>query len=182
MAAPTIAPANAAIGHGYLWTAPSATAKPADTILFGDDMLSPWTYIGGTLEGWTVGSETETNFHYFEEQQSPVKATPGNGTISVSATLGEVTMANLLIAAGGGSLNTASGITTLTLTDTATEFAVLLDGPNSIGKFKRIYIPSATVTSNLELAFRRTESIQGYAVTFQSTCLRSAIKIVNDDA
>lgn len=182
MAAPVIDPTKAAIGFAYLWTAPASTAEPATTILYGEDMLSPWVYVGGTLEGITMGGNTETNFHYFEEQSSPVKSTPGQGTMSVTCTLGEVTMANLKIALGAGTLATASGITTVTPSDIVDELAIVVDGVNEIGKFKRLYIPRVTVSSDFELAFRRTEAIQGYQVTFQSTCLRSAIKIRNDDA
>lgn len=179
---PNIDTTNALIGVAYLWTAPGDTAKPATSIAYGGAMAGAWTYIGGTEEGVSFSREIDVNRHYWEEQSAPVRNTPGQGTVSVTALMGEATMNNLKLAFGSGSLTTASGITTLTLSDVLDTIAVVLDGVNPLGLFRRIYIPRANSVASLEVANRRTESLTSFPLTLESVCRMNEIVIDNDDA
>jgi len=179
---PNIDTTLALIGVSYLWTAPGDTAKPATSIAYGGAMGGAWTYVGGTQEGVSFSREIDVNRHYWEEQLAPVKNTPGQGTVSVSCNLGEATMQNLKLAFGSGALTTASGITTLTLSETLDTIAVVLDGVNPQGLFRRIYIPRANSVASLEVAGRRTEELTYYPLTLESVCRLNEIVIDNDDA
>lgn len=188
MAAPTIDTSNILVGFAFLHVAAADEPAPADTVAHGGDPGGNWRYTGATEEGWSLGFEREVNDHFVEEQSASVFTTPGNGALTLSGSLAEVTLENMLLALGGGSLATqaaASGVIgkkTLTLSDQYDSYAVLLDGLNPEGFFRRVYIPRARSVASLEVAFRRNEQKQLFNVTLTSNSALDDIIIVDKTA
>lgn len=188
MAAPAIDTSKILIGYGYLFTAVADTAQPLDSVIYGGDPGAAWTYIGATEEGVTYGFEREVNDHFVEEQSAAVLTTPGNGALSFSAALAEVTIENLKLALGGGSIVTtaaAAGVVgkkVLTLSDQYDSFALCFYGKNPAGHYRRIYLPRARSVATLEVANRRNESKQLFNVTFNSNSALEDIKITDKTA
>ena len=188
MAAPAIDTSKILIGYGYLFTAVADTVEPDDTVIYGGDPGTDWTYIGATEEGVTYGFEREVNDHFVEEQSSAVLTTPGNGALSFSAALAEVTIENLKLALGGGTITTiaaAAGVVgkkVLTLSDQYDSFALCFYGKNPLGHYRRIYVPRARSVATLEVANRRNESKQLFNVTFNSNSALADIKITDKTA
>lgn len=166
---PAITPENVVIGVAWLYTHDTAgTAKPT----FTDTPSGGWEYVGATAEGVALNDNVEPNFHYVEEQSSPVAATPGQGEFTVSCALAEATLENIALVLGGDIAGT-----TLTLSDIRNEVAFYVVGVAPEGDYRSFYVPRAMPAGATEAAFRRTEQIQLWNLQLNSTCRRDEIEI-----
>lgn len=166
---------NVLVGVAYLYFAPGNTAYVEDAVGFGEvDTVDPWAYIGATEEGVTQGSERELNRHMIEEQSSPAFITVASTTVSVSTSLAEYTLQNMKLSYGGGTITQTAAATgtpgkaRLNLSDELEELAIILEGKNPEGFYRRYYIPRALSVASVETAHRRSESKKLLPVTFES--------------
>lgn len=176
------------VGEGALFTAPEDTAREPDSTALFAGWTSPWVHPGLTNEGVNFAFERDLTFHRVEEQSSPVDVTVNSSTMSLATALAEETLENLKSAMGGGAIVTQAaavgviGKKTLTPSDTLDKIAVGLEAKNAFGFFRRIYVPRAVSTSNIEIANRRSEAKRMFGATFQSISDMADISVTDKTA
>lgn len=166
---------NVLVGLAWLYFAPGNTAYVDDATQFGMvDTVDPWAYIGATEEGVNESSERDLNRHVIEEQSSPAYITVNSTTVSVSASLAEYTLENLKLGHGAGTIETTAATTTtpgkkrFRFSDQLDELAIILEGKNPEGFYRRYYIPRVLSVGSVETAHRRSESKKLIPVQFES--------------
>lgn len=176
------------VGDGALFTAPENTAEEPDSTALFAGWTSPWVHPGLTNEGVNFAFERDLNFHRVEEQSVPVFVTVNSSTMNFATALAEDVLENLKTAMGGGTITTQAagtgviGKKTYVPSDALDKLAVGLEAKNTFGFFRRIYVPRAVSTGNVEMAHRRSESKRMFGATFQSMSDMSAIKITDKTA
>jgi hypothetical protein len=182
------------VGQAALFVAPATTALPANTKIKMTDpfALTPWQTgtgpytwnpVGATSQGWSWDSTKKLQTINIEEQSTPVDKLIDTQTISISGALSEDIVGTLQKAYNMTAATTAAtsddpGFTTLTLTDTATHYAVALVMQNTLSFPRVLYIPKTTCLSNVKAAFRRAAAARMYTVEFTSICKTATIKVI----
>lgn len=161
-------PQNVVVGLAVGFVAEVGTALPADTVEFAGDWGVDWVQAGGTEEGWRLGSNTSTTPHKIEEQPNPVLTTLDSRDFNIAASLAEDTLDSMRLAFGGGTITVdgITGVTTFTLSDGIDEFMVGLDMMTVGGKTRRIILPRASGSGNVDVAFRRAAAKRLWPVQF----------------
>ena len=184
MAAPSIVTTNVLVGTANLFTAPSGTSAPADTVVAGDAWGSPWTYIGATEEGVTVAYGTTTADISVEEQATPVLVVTTAVQFELRFSLSEDTVDSMKLAYGaGGSIATISSATgiaakkRLTLNSSLTKLAAGFEGVNAQGYPRRVYVPAVLSVGDVSTAYRRAANNRAYPAVLRAICDPSLIKI-----
>lgn len=177
MAPPAVVTTNVLVGTASLFTAPSGTAAPADTVAAGQTWGSPWTYIGATEEGVTFAFGTTTNNITIEEQPTPVIIVTTEVSIEMRFSLSEDTVESMKLAYGaGGSIATISGATgvaakkRLTLSPTLARLSAGFEGVNAAGFARRIYVPAVLSVGDVETSYRRAANNRSYPTVLRATC------------
>jgi len=166
--------ANVVVGHAWGYTAPADTAEPATAPGTGGALAS-WTQWGATEEGVGLSLERDITEHHVEESAIQVFSTPGTSTFSINAELAESTLANWLLAAGGGSI--ASSV--LTFSDTLNTVGVYVDMEAPSTARRAVYIPRAQSVGSMDVQNRRAEQKQLLGLTLNSSCTFAEIKITD---
>lgn len=180
-------PQNVVVGQAVGYFAVANTPMPANSIEAFGDWGVLWKQAGGTEEGWRLGGDSSTTPHNIEEQPNPVAVTLESRGINVTAALAEDTLESLRLAFGGGTITTTAAaggvgiVEEFTLSDNVDEFAVGLDMLTVGGKTRRIYIPRAAGSGNVDVAFRRSAAKRTWPVAFAALCKPSDI-IIRDIA
>jgi len=176
-------PQNVIVGQAVGYFAPAGTLMPANTVAAFGDWGVDWAQAGGTEEGWRLGGDSSTTNHTIEEQPNPVAVTLESRGINITAALAEDTLDTLRLSFGGGTITTTPAgagvgvINEFTLSDNVDEFAVGLDMITVGGATRRIYVPRAAGSGNVDVAFRRSAAKRTWPVAFAALCKPSEIII-----
>ena len=169
-------PQNVVVGLAVGYFAVANTAMPANSIEAFGDWGVAWEQAGGTEEGWRLGADASTTNHTIEEQPNPVAVTLESRGINITAALAEDTLDSLRLAFGGGTIVTTPpgsgtpGVSEFKLASGVEEFAVGLDMQTVGGATRRIYIPRAAGSGNVDVAFRRSAAKRTWPVQFSALC------------
>jgi hypothetical protein len=162
-------------GNGYLWTAPFATALPADIDLGDLTKWIGWTYVGGTDQGVQIQFSPNMNEINIEETPIPIASLVQTATFQISAALSEETLNNINLAyGGGGSIATqaqATGVPgkkTLTLSSNFATLACAILAKNDLGFPRVFYVPKIMSAGQVQTNFRRAADKRMYPITLNS--------------
>jgi hypothetical protein len=162
-------------GNGYLWTAPFATALPADIDLGDLTKWIGWTYVGGTDQGVQIQFSPNMNEINIEETPIPIASLVQTATFQISASLSEETLVNINLAyGGGGSIATqaqATGVPgkkTLTLSSNFATLACAILAKNDLGFPRVFYVPKIMSAGQVQTNFRRAADKRMYPITLNS--------------
>lgn len=184
-----ITASNILVGFCDLYIAPLATAAPAATKVLGVAWPSGWVSPGSTTEGVTFSRDPKTQDITIEEQSTPVLRLLDTVDITITTTLSEDTITNMLTAYGAGSVaSTAAttalaGYSTLTLSDNITELMVGFEAMNAVtGCARLVVIPICTMTAKVDTVYRRAKAQRSYNLTATALCPQSSILIYEQTA
>lgn len=105
-------PSALALGPGYLFNAPLATAEPTDLVTPWEEVSALWTALGYTEAGSEFDYQLQTAAVMVAEELDTIKNAPTGRTSSVTFNLAQLTATNLSIASNGGTIATSGGIVT----------------------------------------------------------------------
>lgn len=151
------------IGAANLYTAPAGEALPAT---LDDDPAGNWESVGYTDEATRLQEDKTLAAKSVQQSQSTVKRKVVGREVTVTATLSEVTLENLkLAAAGAGTITeTAAGAGTpghkalsVSASEDTDEIALLFDTVGPGGYPRRVWIPACVVTSSTSVEHDRSE-------------------------
>lgn len=181
--APAYTATNVIVGAAALFTAPSGTAMPADTIA-QNAIATPWVSVGATEEGVSLALARSLTDIRIEEQSTPVQRLVNETTVTITAALSEDTLASMQLAyGGGGTLTTAAptttnpGTTTLQLSSALPTLAAVFEATNTFGDWRRVYIPSVLSTAEVTTTYRRAANNRSYNLALSAICDPSLIVI-----
>jgi hypothetical protein len=112
------------IGPGLLYIAPLGTTEP--TGLDADDWGDDWVELGYTDKGSTFKVAPTVDDVRVAEERDPVQEVISSVKSTLSMDLAQITAWHLAVALGGGTITTASGLTTFEPPDAGTEGEVML--------------------------------------------------------
>lgn len=179
----TVDTTNVLYGLVAVYTAPTGTAAPADTVAIGTAWSSPWTPIGATDSGVSRALTRNTVDIRIEEQQLPVARVADTADLTYSFDLSEDTRENEKLALGGGTITTQAASTgiigkkTLVLSETIDQLALGLEGKNKNGFWTRYIVPIVSSTGTVTTTYRRVADKRMYTVTLSALCKLSDITI-----
>jgi hypothetical protein len=179
----TIDTTKVLFGLVAVYTAPSGTAGPADTVAIGTAWSAPWVPIGSTDAGITRTLTRNTVDIRIEEQQLPVARVADTSDLTYSFDLAEDTMENEKLAFGGGTITTTAASTgvigkkTLVLSETIDQLALGFEGKNSLGFWRRYIVPIVSSTGTVTTTYRRVADKRMLTVTLSAQCKLSDITI-----
>lgn len=172
-------------GHVDLYTAPSNTAMVPDSHELGATWPSPWVPSGATQEGWTLASEPEVERRYIEEQPTPAVVGVTTRSVVLSANLAQDELITLKLALGSGTITTTApgtgqvGKDEYTFSADLNELACGFEGRNSLGFWRRMYVPRVVSVGSLEVAHRRAANYRMYNVSIESVSAMENISITD---
>lgn len=171
------------------WDPDVPAVLPADTLGYqGDWSTDPsgsWQMLGGTDQGWELDVSTKTSEINIEEQSTPVAVLADSKSVTISGSLAESKLQNLLWAYGGGIITTVApisghpGTSTLTLQDDLQVWAMGVETKNVAGFYRRFLIPKVVVASDTKTAFRRAADKQMYPFSGTSICPPTDISVTD---
>lgn len=157
---------NIVLGAATLYTAPFATAEPADAVAAP---AVAWVDAGGTTDGVTISVSPDYTELVVDQVIDRVGSRMTGRTITVSTNLAESTLENLKLALGGGTVTSVAGKKTfdsaIANTGEPAYVAILIDGVAPGGKKRRIIVRKALSTDNVEFAYSK-DGQTVYSVTF----------------
>lgn len=182
---------NVIVGYATMYTAPANTAIPAVPSTAGATAWatpsSPWVATGFTEDGITLNVDRKIVEIRVEEQTTPVSIAPDEVDVTIDLSFAEDTIANMLVAYGGGTVTTVAasgsvpGQTVLNLADPLTALAVVFYGMNTFGTgFQRqVYIPEVISAGKVKTSYKRSKSPRMYPTTLTAYCAMSQISIID---
>lgn|GEM_PF-2307506 len=183
---------NVVVGAATVFIAPAGTSAPTLPTAHGASTFAtpttPWVQVGFTTDGATLNVDRKTNEIRVEEQSTPVLVTTESLDVTLDLTFSEDVLANAQYAYGGGTLTTvaaASGVpgsTTLALSETLTQLAVVLLGGNAAfpnANSRMVYIPTLISAGKVKTSYKRAKEARLYPATFTAVCAPSTISIVD---
>lgn len=176
---------NILVGSGLVFLAPDATANVADSVA---EPLTPWTYIGYTEDGVDFDATRKEVMHRVDEQSNPLFLTIDTTETKLVTSLAESTLENMKNAFGGGTITTTAagvgtiGKTVLQLADNVTNLALILQGVNPAGFFRRIYIPKIASIGKIKQEYNRAKKKQLLQVEFAAICPVQQIVVTDKTA
>ena len=157
---------NLVLGSATIYTAPFATAEPADAVAAP---AVAWIDAGATTDGVTISVSPDYTELVADQVIDRVGSRLTGRTITVSTNLAEVTLENLKVALGGGTITTTAGKkvfdAAIANSGEPAYSAILIDGVAPGGKKRRIVIRKALSTDNVEFAYSK-DGQTVYSVTF----------------
>jgi hypothetical protein len=181
---PSTTPGNVVYGTGLVFTAPVATALPADASL---GVASSWTgggwiYIGATDQGVSLNFNPSTVDIRIEEQPTPVATLVDSATLQVSFDFSEETLTNINLAYGnaGSIAVTAAGAgqpgkSVLTLSTDFAQMACAVIGKNQLGFARVLSIPAVMSAGTVGTSYRRAAAQRLYPTTLNAVCAFTSI-------
>lgn len=177
---PIYNPLNVITGMAAMYLAPFSSTTPAilpaDTVALGGTWPTtpqPWTAIGATEDGVTLGFRRNTQDQTVEEQVTPVGVETTDADLRCEVTLSEDTMDVLRISFGGGTVTTTAAATgvigkkILVLATDLTHFALGFEAKNTFGFFRRLLIPNIVSIADISTPFRRAAGPRRYKASFR---------------
>lgn len=171
-------------------TGSATTVTIAQGIGVGQPWGGAWKSIGATDQGVTFSVNSSQNAITIEEQFNPALYTTDSVDISLSFTLTEDVMENMLLAYGFGSIATQAAATgvigkkTLTFGIQPNPLTVGFESnAATTGMFRRVYIPKMfSGGAKVDTVYRRAKAERMYAVTLNAVCDPTTIKITDQTA
>jgi hypothetical protein len=168
---------NVIVGQAQAYIAPALTAAPA----FASSGLvtaptTPWVAVGFTESGVTINQSRKTNDIMVEEQSTPILVTTESTDVSIDIGFAEDTMANILLAYGGGAVSTIAptsttpGLSSLVLSDTLNQLAICFTAVSAAGLGRLVYIPTMVSAGSVKTTYSRAKAKRSYTATFRSLC------------
>lgn len=141
-----------------------------------------WTPVGATDQGWTWASSKTLQDITIEEQSTLVNRLVASQSVTVTGALSEDIANTLSIVHNMTSVVTASsvsnpGYTTLSMSDNATQYAIVLMMANRLGFPRWLYIPQTTCLANVSTPLRRAAGKRMYSAEFTSVCATAQIQV-----
>lgn len=179
------------VGVSTLWYAPygasGAEPLPADTVPFGSAWAGNWVYPGATEGGVVFSWTPKTQDILVDEQATPALVTPDTVDVEITTTLMEDTLNNMILAYGMGVVTSTPAGTggepakdDLALTFELNQISVGLEGLNSYGAARRIYIPRAiSGTAKVDTTYQRAKTARMYAVAIRALCPTGSIHVID---
>lgn len=175
---------NVIVGFANFFVAPLGSAAPAPTKALGAVWPTGWAQVGATLEGVTVGWDPKTQDINVEEQMTPLMVLADTLDFTMSLTLSEDTVTNMLTAYGSGAIaytattTTLPGYSVLTLSNNINQVMVGLEAmAPSTGAARLIVVPIAVMAAKVDTVYRRAKAQRSYMVTARALCPVSSILI-----
>lgn len=187
--APTRTRGNVFTGYGdlYYGSATDSPAMPAETVARGGGWPVAWTGFGFTEDGMEYEISKDVEDQNVEEMLTPASVALTGAQILLRFTLAEDVLANMIVAAGIGTLTTTApgvgqiGKTTLTLGESLKQYAFGFESDNPEGHWRRGIVPLVISTGSVGVPYRRNNK-RIYPVEFRAICELDDIVIVNKTA
>lgn len=166
-------------GTGLLLTAPKGTPVPADAQLGQASawLALGWVYVGATDSGVSLSWNPTANDVPVETRLTPVGYVVPTGSVQITTTMAEETLAHISLAWGNmGSITSVIpgagilGKSVLQLSDTPQPLAAAIIGRNQFGYARVLSIPSASSAGQVGTSFRRAAGARLYPLTITATC------------
>jgi hypothetical protein len=174
---------NVLRGQAALWVADfNATtpiALPDNTLELGGDWADAtdgdpeWRSVGATESGVTMRFTRETTDITIEEQVNPVDVATNTLDPRIEAVLSEDTLETMLIAYGGGEIDTVAktatepGTRQLKIASELSHLTLGMEAVNSKENWRRVLFPDVLSVAEVETSYRRAETQRLYAVSFR---------------
>ena len=141
-----------------------------------------WTPVGATDQGWTWASSKTLQDITIEEQSTLVDRLVSSQQFTITGGLSEdisrtLALVHNMTTALTAAATTNPAYTTLTLSDTPTQYAVALIMQNFLGYPRWLYLPAATCLDNVSTPLRRAAAKRVYAAQFTSVCQTDLIQV-----
>ncbi len=172
--------ANVLVGYAQMYTSPTGTPPPADTVAFNDSWstaIPAWVHPGFSEKGLTLNLDRKEKRHMVEEIANPVVMSVESSTMKVLFGFAEATLENLKLSAGGGTITTqaaaAAGVIgkkTLKISEELEVIQLGFEGKNPQGFFRRIIIPRVVSTGKIKTEFDRAKNKQIFQAEFEAIC------------
>lgn len=171
---PAIVVPNGAVllGAGYLYKAPLATTKPANTVtgsVFTDAWPAAWIPIGVTREGTEWSHQVNTDTVEVAEYLDPLKIVSTGRNIGVSFEVVQITANNFKLGMNGGTVTTtgtgATSMTTFTPPAVGSEVRTMLGWESEDGTVRSIW-DQCFQTGEVRVAHRKGAANAGMPVDF----------------
>jgi hypothetical protein len=180
-------------GMAALWVAnydaTTPIALPDNALPLGgdwadvDDGDPAWQPIGATESGVTMRFTRETTDISIEEQVNPVDVATNTLDPRVECTLAEDTLNTMMLAYGGGTIETVAptvttvGTQELTIAEEVQHLTLGMEGVNNKGYWRRVLFQDVLSVAEVETSYRRAETQRLYAVSFRLVSPISLLKI-----
>lgn len=165
------------IGAGTLWIAPLGTVEPAAGVLtpvtpavsggtaVGVPWPAAWTQLGYTKDGSEFSWAPKLDAIKVAEVLLPLRYVASETEASLMFDLAELTAAHLATAFNGGSVVTASGVTTFTPPVIGAEVSVML-GWDSVDGLERIIARKCVQTGDVKQEHKKSPVYNGLPCKF----------------
>lgn len=186
---------NVIRGQAQIWTRPydpTATLPDNTAMPLGGDWTQTtgsmgghedWRPIGATEGGVTMRFTRETTDISIEEQVNPLDVATNTLDPRLEATLAEDTLETMMLAYGGGDIETVAAATgsvgyrELSISEELQHLTVGMEGVNANGFWRRVLFLDVLSVAEVETAYRRAETQRLYAVSFRLVSPISDLKI-----
>ena len=186
---------NVIRGQAQIWTRPydpTATLPDNTAMPLGGDWTQTtgtmgghedWRPIGATEGGVTMRFTRETTDISIEEQVNPLDVATNTLDPRIEATLAEDTLETMMLAYGGGEIETHAATATevgyreLSISEELQHLSVGMEGLIGYGFWRRALFLDVLSVAEVETAYRRAETQRLYAVSFRLVSPISDLKI-----
>ena len=166
--------AEVLLGVGTLYTAPEATAFPADP---NTAPIAPWEDIGYSEDGWNLVADLTYEYFTPAEEVDPIATLKAGQEAHIRGVAAQFSLENLKLALGGGTITTQVGPpATKTYTAPGTTafdaFALLFrtrapeSSPGAID-YRDIQVPKAVSASSVDIPHQKGANPSVIAVDFR---------------
>lgn len=180
--------AEVIVGTGFMATAPIGSTFPATPQVA---IAAPFTEIGYTEEGWTLGVDKTFENVFVAEEIDPILTLKTEQLVTLSGELAQPSLVNLQLAFAGGAISPASvgpvDIETYTPpdADAFTEQALILrvpTTPTSVPRDRDYQISRAVATGAFEMQYAKAPQKVLIGIEFQALIpsAGSIIAVVDD--
>lgn len=158
------------VGVGTLYLAPENEPAPGDDANPGANWVNP----GYTDEGLSLNYDKDIVEHFVEEETDPVLTLINRTDLRVMVSLAQDTLENIKYSYGGGQITTQAaalgviGKKTYKFSTKYDVLALLVEGVNPSGFYRRIYIPRVMAVGTVETPYRRADGKRVYPCEFRA--------------
>jgi hypothetical protein len=141
-----------------------------------------WISPGGTDQGYSLTTNTNTQDIQIEEQAAAVGTFVTSKTYQVAASLAQSNPVNRGLYYGGIVGTDEDGNTTITMSDEPQFYAYVLEYQDSDQNPVHLFVPKATVVGTGDVAFRRASAANLFGLQVTSSCTTNEIVETTYDA
>lgn len=165
-------PSQVTVGAGTLWTAPIGTPEPAVGVL--SPVTSPattvswpsaWTQLGYTAEGNEFDWTPKMDPLEVAESLLPIRYVASSAEAKIAFAAAEITASHISAAFNGGTVTTASGITTFTPPVLGSEVRLMI-GWDRIDGLERIIWRQCIQTGDVKQTHKKAPAMNTIPMEF----------------